>query len=466
MEPWAELLGELNRDQGAFARIRHDATIAFGPAMQVERFVFGNGLRVLVLEDHAAPVVCLQVWFSVGSRHERVGKTGISHLFEHLMFGETETFEHGAFDRMLEEAGAETNAATFLDWTYYVANLPKDALELVIRLESERMTKLVLRDPQVTSEKEVVANERRQRVDDDVDGAVSEILYKEAFSEHAYRWPTIGWMEDIQGFTTEDCTAFYKTYYAPNNAVMVVCGDVALRDVLRLVQAGYGGVEPSVIPVEDVRPEPPQTEERRTKVNKPTPTQKAAIGYKSPALGDFDHPALVLLNEILFGGRSSRVHRSLVQEKEIATEVRASVGLFREPSLYDIYLVARGEHTVEELIAALDAIVEEVKQSPPSEAELNKAKARIELGLLQGMETVSGKAEQLGFYETVLGSPGALFERLEMYRRVKRDDLLRVARRYLLSSARTVVEVFPDGSLDEGESEGDEGDESDEEQAA
>ncbi len=467
MEPWAELLSELNRDQGALAQIRHDAAIAFGPAMQVERFVLGNGLRVLLLEDHAAPVVCLQVWFGVGSRHERRGKTGISHLFEHLMFGETDTYEHGAFDRMLEEAGAETNAATFLDWTYYVANLPKDALELVIRLESERMTKLALRDPQVSSEKEVVANERRQRVDDDVDGAVSEILYKEAFTKHAYGWPTIGWMEDIQGFTTEDCNAFYKTYYAPNNAVMVVVGDVSARDVLRMVQAGYGSVESSVIPIEDMHPEPPQTEERRTKVNKPTPTQKAAIGYKSPALGDFDHPALVLLNEILFGGRSSRVHRRLVQEMEIATEVRGCAGMFRDPSLYDIYLVARGEHTVDELISALDAIFEDVKRSPPSEAELNKAKARLELGLLQGLETVSGKAEQLGFFETVLGSPGALFERLDVYRRVKRDDLLRVARRYLVNSARTVVEVYPDGSLDEGEPGDDEGDdEGEEEQAA
>src|SRR6185503_8847493 len=151
-------------------------------------------------------------------------KTGIAHLFEHLMFGETESVAHGAFDRMLEEAGAETNAATFLDWTYYHTNLPKDALELTVELEAERMARLVLRDPQVSSEKEVVANERRQRVDDDVDGSVSELLYKTAFSEHAYRRPTIGWMQDIQAFTTEDCRAFYRTYYAPNNASLVAVG--------------------------------------------------------------------------------------------------------------------------------------------------------------------------------------------------------------------------------------------------
>src|SRR5262249_18782678 len=210
----------------------------------------------------------------------------------------TETQPHGSLARVLEEAGAETNAATFLDWTYYHTNLPKEALELCLRLEADRMAHLVLRDPQVSSEKEVVANERRQRVDDDVDGAVSEVLYKEAFQSHAYHAPTIGWMQDIQGFTTEDCVAFYRTYYAPNNATLVAVGDIDLEAFLRLVQDHYGALEPSTIPVEDVHPEPSQLEERRVTVLKPTPTYKVAIGYKSPALGDFDHAPLVLLNEI------------------------------------------------------------------------------------------------------------------------------------------------------------------------
>lgn len=461
-DPLAELLAELNRDRPPLARIRHDARIAFGPAMQVDRFVLGNGLKVLVLVDDAAPVLCVQTWFGVGSRHERQGKTGIAHLFEHLMFGETESVPHGAFDRMLEEAGAETNAATFLDWTYYHTNLPKDALELTLRLEAERMARLVLRDPQVSSEKEVVANERRQRVDDDVDGSVSELLYKEAFREHAYGWPTIGWMEDIKGFTTDDCVAFYRTYYAPNNAALVIVGDVELGRALRAVQDHYGAQEPSEIPVEDVRPEPPQTAERRAQVEKPTATHKVAIGYRAPALGDFDHAPLSLLNEILFGGRSSRVHRALVQEQEIATEVRGWVGTFRDPALYDIYLVARGEHTGDELLAALEPILEEVRRAPVTEAELDKAKARIELSVLQGLETVSGKAEQIGFYETVLGDPAALFDRLAAYRRATAGDLLRVARRYLVSSARTVIHVIPDGSSGDDD-EGSEADVSEEE---
>jgi zinc protease len=440
------LLADLNRGCPPLAKIRHDETIRFGPTMSVERFVLGNGLRVLVLVDSTAPVVCLQTWFGVGSRHERTGKTGIAHLFEHLMFGETENQPHGSFDRLLEEAGAETNAATFLDWTYYHTNLPKDALELSVRLEADRMARLVLRDPQVSSEKEVVANERRQRVDDDVDGSVSETLYKEAFRTHAYHWPTIGWMEDIQAFTTEDCLAFYRTYYAPNNATLVAVGDVEMQNLLRLVQDHYGSLEPSVLPAEDVRPEPPQTEERRVQIKKPTPTQKVAIGYRSPALGDFDYAPLVLLNEILFGGRSSRIHRALVQEQEIATEVRGWVGAFRDPALYDIFLGARGKHTASELVFALDAMLAQARSEPVSPAELEKAKARLELAALQGLETVSGKAEQLGFYETVLGDPAALFQKVGAYRRATISDLLRVARRYLEPSARTLIEVYPDGT--------------------
>jgi zinc protease len=451
--PYESLLAELNRGRSSLAEVRHDAGIAFGPAMRVDRFVLGNGLRVLLLEDHTAPVVCLQTWFGVGSRHEQPGKTGLAHLFEHLMFGETEESAHGAFDRLLEEAGAETNAATFLDWTYYHTNLPTEALPLAMKLEATRMARLLLRDPQVSSEKEVVANERRQRVEDDVDGAVSELLYREAFRKHGYGWPTIGWMADIQGFTTDDCTAFYKTYYAPNNATLIIVGDVEASAALRLVQDCYGTLAPSSIPVEDVQPEPPQTEERRLRVEKSTPTQKVAIGYKGPALGDFDHAPLTLLNEILFGGRSSRVHRALVQEQEIASEVRGWVGAFRDPALYDVFLCAREGHTTVELIAALDHVLDEVRREPIHQGELDRVKARLELATVQGLETVAGKAEQIGFYETVLGDPAALFEKLGAYRRVTVGDLLRVARRYLVTTGRTLVEVFPDGTEEDEEEE-------------
>jgi len=205
-----------------------------GEIPHVHRFRLGNGLRLLVLVDRSAPVMSYFTWFRVGSRHEKPGKTGLAHLFEHLMFNESEGLKAGEFDRKLEENGAESNAGTWLDWTYYYESLPKDRFGLAVKLESNRMAKLVLREPQIVSEKEVVANERRMRVDDDVEGTANEILYKTAFTKHPYHWPTIGWMADIEGFDTEDCVAFYKTYYAPNNATIVIAGDVREQDVLDL----------------------------------------------------------------------------------------------------------------------------------------------------------------------------------------------------------------------------------------
>mgnify|MGYP006383810249 CR=1 FL=1 len=252
-------LAQLNENASPFAQIRHLGTTAFGPALSVERFRFGNGLELLLCEDHSAPVVAYHTWYRVGSRHERPGKTGLAHLFEHLMFNETERLGPGEFDRKLEEAGAESNAATWLDWTQYNIAVPKQQLPLVVTLEAERMSRLLLKDPQVTSEKEVVANERRYRVEDDVEGAVSETLWSTAFQSHAYQWPTIGWMADIEAFTTEDCQDFYRTYYAPNNASIVVVGDVTEAALLAKVQKAYGHLAPSTMPLEDVRPEPPQT---------------------------------------------------------------------------------------------------------------------------------------------------------------------------------------------------------------
>jgi zinc protease len=439
----ARVVDAVNRSAPEGGRVRHVASVPFGEALRVERFELENGLSVLVCEDHAAPVVAYHTWYRVGSRHERVGKTGLAHLFEHLMFTETENLKAGEFDRKLEEAGAESNAATWLDWTQYNIAIPKDQLALVVRLEAERMARLVLRDPQVTSEKEVVANERRYRVEDDVEGSVSELLWSNAYREHAYRWPTIGWMADIQGFTTEDCQEFYRTFYAPNNATLVVIGDVNPRDLLARIAVAYGPLPSSRLPVEDPRPEPPQIEERRLEVRKPTVSEKLAVGYHGPALGDFDHPALSLLGEVLFGGRASRVHRRLVQQLEIATDVRISVGPFRDPGLVEIYLSARGRRSADELLRALDEELDRVVAEPVAQEEIERARARLELGLLAGLDTVDGKASTIGFYDTVLGRPAAAFERLEATARLGPGDVLRAARRYLRKSTRTVILVRP-----------------------
>ncbi|HEY2517781.1 MAG TPA: pitrilysin family protein [Polyangiaceae bacterium] len=458
-EPRVRALAELNETAKApNARWAFDGLHVFGQAgggeggaAPVARYRLGNGLTLLFLEDPSAPVVSYFTWFAVGSRHERPGKTGLAHLFEHLMFNETETLKAGEFDRLLEENGAESNAATWVDWTYYYESLPADRFPLAVRLESERMGRLILRDAQVSSEKEVVANERRYRVDDDVEGTANEVLYKTAFSKHPYHWPTIGWMPDILGFTPEDCERFYKTYYAPNNAILVVVGDVREADVLREVRDHYGKLGASIIPPEDCEPEPPQKDVREVEIKKPTATEKLLVGYHGPALGDAEHAAMTILTEILFGGRASRAHRALVIEKEIASDVRGWVATFKDPGLFELYATAREGHDARELLHALDRELERVRRDVVTEDELTRAKARLELSTLQSLESTSGKAEQIGFYELVLGDPGAVFRRLEAYRRVTASDVRKAARRYITPHARTIVRVVPGDDEDDEE---------------
>ncbi len=432
--------------QMAGAQLTFEGVLPFGDSV-LQRYRLQNGLTILVLVDKSAPVVSYYTWFFVGSRHERPGKTGLAHLFEHLMFNETSNLKAGDFDKKLEENGAETNAATWVDWTYYYESIPNDRLPLVIKLESDRMAHLVLREPQVKSEKEVVANERRFRVDDDVEGAASELLYKTAFAVHPYHWPTIGWMDDIQSFTPEDCADFYRTFYAPNNALIVVVGDVREARLLEQLRQAYGSLPRSTIPADDAQPEPPQLEERVITVNKPTATEKLFVGYHGPALGDADHASLTLLNEVLFGGRASRMYRSLIIEKEICSDLRGWVSTFKDPGLYEMSATARTGKTTSDILVVLDTELARVRAEVVTEDELVRAKARLELGLLQSLETMSGKAEQIGFYETVLGDPVAAFRRLESYRRASASDLRTAARRYLVDRARSLVRVLPDAAI-------------------
>jgi len=440
----AQLVDKLNRSvRSRTARLQFVEEIALGGRMRLDRYRLGNGLGVLILVDRSAPVLSYQTWFKVGSRNEHEGKTGLAHLFEHLMFNETKHLHAGEFDRLLESAGGETNAATWVDWTMYYENLPASELPLVVRLEADRMVNLVLRDPQVTSEKEVVANERRYRVDDDVEGAVNERLYATAFRAHPYHWPTIGWMRDIQGFTTTDCRAFYRTYYAPNNATVVLVGDVDVEQALRLVQTHYGRLRPARLPRERPTTEPAQRAERRLEMRQPTPTEKLQLGFRAPPFGDYDHAVLTVANEILFGGRSSRLYRKLVSEGEIAADARASLAPFRDPGLYEVWVSLREGHTARQALTIVTQEFERLASRAVGSAELDKAKNRLELSFLQGLETAGGKAEQIGFYETVLGDPARIFGRLAEYRRVTPAEIQRVVRRVLDVRRRTTIVVLP-----------------------
>jgi zinc protease len=287
------------------------------------------------------------------------------------------------------------------------------------------------------------------RVDDDVEGTANEILYKTAFTCHPYHWPTIGWMDDIQNFDTKDCEAFYDTFYAPNNATVVVCGDVKEGDILEKIRDGYGAIESATLPDEDTQPEPPQLEPREVILKKPTASEKLLVGYRGPALGDTDHVPLSVFNEVMFGGRASRLYRELVTNRELCTEVRGWVSTFRDPGLYEMYFTARPGIAADTVLEVVARELERARTDVLTDAEITRAKARLELGLVQSLETTSGKAEQIGFYDTVLGDPTAAFRRLEAYRRVTAGEIRTAARRYLVDRSRTIIRVLPEAETKE-----------------
>jgi zinc protease len=414
----------------------------FGGELRLRRFRLGNGLRVVTVVDRSAPTVSYHSWFAVGSRHERPGKTGLAHLFEHLMFGETKYHPLGEFDRLMEESGAEVNAATWTDWTYYYENAPKSALPLLVALEADRMANLVLRTPQVSSEKEVVANERRQRVDDSVEGMAVEQLYKKAFVRHPYSWPTIGWMSDIAGFTVDDCRRFYRSYYAPNRATIVVVGDFNEARALGLIQEHYGHMRSARVPKDRSEAAPSQRRERVARLRAATATEKLLLGFRSPAFTDPDTPALTLAAELLCGGRSSRLYQALCLDQESASIVRGSLAPFEQPGLFELWVSMRDGHSADDALRFVDTSIESLAEQGPSPAELEKALHQLELSFLHGMETSGGKAEQIGFYELVAGDGAAVFDRLEAYRAVTPERVREVTAKYLCPSRRTRIHIL------------------------
>lgn len=420
--------------------------IPFGRSerLQVSEYEFDNGLTALLVVDHVAPVVAYQTWIRAGSAYENPQKTGLAHLFEHLMFNETENLPPGIFDRKLEELGVQNNAATWLDWTYYHELLPSESLAEVMALEAERLARLKVQELQVNTERDIVANERRFRVEDDVSGTMGELLHKTAFTVHPYKWPTIGWMDHILGFTVEDCQSFYQTFYAPNNVTLVVVGDFEEDRVVESIEDLYGGMAQQAVPAPPSVVEPDQKEERRERITWPMSASRLVMGFRAVSFGHPDHAALTTLNEILFGGRSGRLRARLVDEDELVSDVYGWVPPLRWPALYEIQASLREGSDWEEVLSIIDEELSRLQKEGPTEAEMEKSIARSERSYFDGLESADGKAEKLGFFHTTLDDFARLFERVERLATVRAEDVVRVARSYLNSDHRTIVVAEPE----------------------
>jgi zinc protease len=408
-------------------------------SFQVQRYVLGNGLKLLVVEDHSSPTFAYQTWFSVGSGDEVSGKTGLAHLFEHLMFKATTTHPEGEFDHILEGSGVEEeNAFTSWDYTAYVQELPKDKLDLIAQLESDRMVNLVVNDDSFKTEREVVQNERRFRTENSPDGMIWQDLYELAFENSSYHWPVIGYEKDLNDMTAEDPRSFYRAYYSPNHATIIVVGDVVPGDVLKTIQKYYGGFLPQNTPAHSVVVEPAQMSDRHKEVSLNIQVEKLALGFKIPGIMTDDIPTLDVLDALLTGGKSSRLQRALV-DTGIASSIGTSVMEQRYPTLFVFECNLQQSKKAFMAESVIMTELERLGSEQVSLPELERAKNRVQFTFYQGMEGSGDKAGFLGRYEAMTGS----FERgLEIQRQtllVTPQQLQAVVQKYFASNNRTVI---------------------------
>jgi zinc protease len=410
---------------------------------RVKESVLENGLKVLLLEEHKAPVVTVHVWYRVGSRNEHPGATGLSHFLEHMMFKGTSKVGPGQFSKTVQKNGGRDNAFTSDDYTGYFETFASDRFELALELEADRMRGLLLDPKEVESEKKVVMEERRLRTDDDPVSALREAMETVAFLEHPYRQPVIGWMSDIEALTREDLVRHYNAYYVPNNAVLIVVGDFQGDVLLPKIRRLFGTISRGQEPPGVRAVEPAQRGERRLVLKKEAELPFVFMGHHVPDLKHPDNFALELLAYILAGGRSARIYKSVVYEKQLA--LYAGGGYEREsidPNLFPLYASVMPGKTAEEVERVLAAEIERVKNEPIPDQELEKAKNQVEAGFLLGQDSVFNLARQLAEYEIVAGWR-TWEDYLPGIRAVKAEDLQRVARAYLTADNRTVAVLIP-----------------------
>ena len=419
------------------------STLGFGQEMRVTETILPNGLKVLLKEEHKSPVVTFQVWYRVGARNERLGKTGMSHLLEHMMFKGSKKYGPKQFSQVVQRNGGNDNAFTSKDYTAYFENLAADRLEIAMDLESDRMQNLLLDPKEFLSERDVVKEERRMRYEDDPTQTMVEQMMATAFSAHPYQWPVIGWMADIGNITREDMEKHYRTYYAPNNATVVVVGDFDSKKTLALVDKYFGSIPrgPEVPKVGAV--EPKQLGEKRVKVKQEAELPAIYAGYKVPNLTSADSHALNVLQGILSSGKSSRLYRSLVYDKQIALYAGGDYDdVSTDPNLFYVYAGIMPGKSEDEVERALYVEIDRMKNEPVSDEELQKAKNQAEAGFIMSQDSMFYQAMLLGQYETVANWK-LLGAYLDGIRAVKKEDIERVARQYFTEDNRTVGILVP-----------------------
>ena len=423
------------------------------PEIKFEKFVLSNGLQVILHEDHSTPIVSVNVWYHVGSKNEKIGRTGFAHLFEHLMFEGSGNVAEGLFDKWLEAAGGDNNGSTTEDRTNYWENIPSNSLELALYLDSDRMAHLLdaIDQEKLDTQRDVVKNERRQGVDNQPYGRVDEVELEALFPySHPYSWPVIGSMVDLSAASLEDVQDFFKRYYAPNNASLCIAGDIDPVETKKLVKKYYGDIPPGP-PVERYTEWIPKLQGEKTiQMKDNVSLARIYMSWPTPALYKPGDAELDMLASILSDGKNSRLYKSLVYDKQIAQDVNAYQSSMEIAGVFHIVATAKPGISLDQLKKEIDSELNKMISQPPSKEELQTAKNDWEAGYIRRLQSVGGfggKADQLNSYNTIAGRPDYFKEDMQRYYKVTPEAVQKIVKNYVTPENRVVLYVTPQMDL-------------------
>ncbi len=433
------LIGLVAIDPGATAATRP-------PKFNYTMTTLPNGLKVVFLEDHSTPIVHAEIWYHVGSKNEKPGRTGFAHLFEHMMFKGSKNVEPEGHPSYISSIGGQSNAYTTEDATVFWQTTPAQYLPLVLWLEADRMASLRISDDVFKNEREVVKEERRMRIDNQPYGRLNELIYDQAFTVHPYKHPTIGSMRDLEAASVEDVRDFFHTYYVPSNATVVIVGDFDTREAGALVERYLGRVPKSDRPVpRDIPREPPQTKERRVTLEENWPLPAVVVAHHITFDGDPDSYPLHIASKVLSDGQSSRIYRKLVYEKQLALAAFGGGNIIEDPNLFYAVAIVQPGHTTEETIDALIAELDRLRNEPINAAELQQAKNQFARDYIFGRESNKDKASQLGHAVVIHNDIKTADGEFDIFMNITQADVQRVARKYFTPENRLVMTIMPKG---------------------
>ena len=414
------------------------------PKLEYQVTTLQNGLTVVTQEDHSTPIVHLQLWYHVGSKNEKAGRTGFAHLFEHLMFKGSKNVESEGHTSMIAGIGGQSNAYTTDDVTVFWETVPAHYLPMILWLEADRMATLKIDKDTFTNERQVVKEERRMRVDNQPYGRLSEIIFDEAFKVHPYKHPTIGSMTDLEAASVEDVRDFYRTYYVPENATIALVGDFETSQALQLVAQYLGRVPKAEHPVpRDIPKEPPSTKEKRVTLQEPWPLPAVVVAYHITYDGHVDSYPLHIASKVLSDGESSRIYKKLVYEKGVALAASGDANIIEDPNLFYAVAFVQPGHQPGEAIDGLIAEFDRLKAEPITEHELQRAKNQFARDYILGRESNQQKALQLAHALVIHHDVKTADGEFDIFQKLTTSDVQRVARTYFTPENRLVLTLLP-----------------------